>query len=65
MEGKEGKTYPVCTHSSGELPKPADLKNDDFDDFADDPELEDEDDFYDDEDIDSLSTDLTEELGLY
>lgn len=65
MEGKEGKTYPVCTHSSGEMPKPVNLKDDDFEDFMDDPDLEEEEAFYDDEDIDSLSTDLTEELGLY
>ena len=65
MEGKEGKNYPVCTHSSGEMPKPADLKTDDFDDLTDEAELDEEDAYYDDEDLDSLSTDLTEELGLY
>ena len=65
MEGKEGKTYPVCTHSSGEMPKPVNLKEDDFEDLIDDSDLEEEEAFYDDEDIDSLSTDLTEELGLY
>ncbi|MBO7625216.1 MAG: hypothetical protein J6S82_07945 [Bacteroidales bacterium] len=64
-EGKEGRNYPVCTHSSGELPKPADLKTDDFDDFTDEVELDEEDAYYDEEDLDSLSTDLTEELGLY
>ena len=65
MEGKEGKTYPVCTHSSGEMPKPVNLKEDDFEDLLDDPDLEEEEAYYDDEDIESLSTDLTEELGLY
>ena len=64
-EGKEGRNYPVCTHSSGELPKPANLKTDDFDDFTDEVELDEEDAYYDEEDLDSLSTDLTEELGLY
>ena len=65
MEGKEGKTYPVCTHSSGEMPKPVNLKDDDFEDIMDDPDLEEDESFYDDEDLDGLSTDLTEELGLY
>lgn len=65
MEGKEGKTYPVCTHSRGEMPKPVNLKEDDFEDLLDDPDLEEEEAYYDDEDIESLSTDLTEELGLY
>lgn len=65
MEGKEGKTYPVCTHSSGEMPKPVNLKEDDFEDLLDDPDMEEEEAYYDDEDIESLSTDLTEELGLY
>ena len=65
MEGKEGKTYPVCTHSSGEMPKPVNLKDDDFEDLMDDPDLEEDESFYDDEDLDGLSTDLTEELGLY
>ena len=65
VEGKEGRNYPVCTHSSGELPKPADPKNDDFDDFLDDTEIEEEESYFDEEDLESLSTDLTEELGLY
>ncbi|MBO7464670.1 MAG: hypothetical protein J6T56_02325, partial [Bacteroidales bacterium] len=65
LEGKEGKTYPVCTHSSGEFPKPVNLKDIDPDDFIDETDLEEDESFYDDEDLDSLSTDLTEELGLY
>lgn len=64
FEGKEEKKYPVCTHSSGELPKPVKLETDDFDDLLDDMEEEDEDMFYDDEDLDGLSTDLNEDLGF-
>ncbi len=65
MQGKEDRSYPVCTHSSGEFPKPINLKDMEFDDMADDLEQEDTEDYYDEEDLDGLSTDLNDELGLY
>ena len=65
-EGKEGKNYPICTHSSGELPKPLNLrKEDDFDDLLEEEDAySEEDDFFDSEDLEGLSTDLSEDLGL-
>lgn len=66
-EGKEGKKYPACTHSCGELPKPLHLrKEEDFDDLLEEENSfdTDEDDYYDSDDLDSLSTDLSEDLGL-
>lgn len=61
-EGKEDKTYPVCTHSEGELPKPIKPGTDDFDDLLEDIEEIDDEEFYDDEDLDGLSTDLNDDL---
>ncbi|MBO4281622.1 MAG: hypothetical protein J5873_00305 [Bacteroidales bacterium] len=65
MEGKEGKTYPVCTHSSGELPKPVNIKEDTgFQDFLEENEDEEDELFYDEEDLEGLSTDLDEAMDL-
>lgn len=61
-EGKDGKVYPVCTQSNGELPKSVQPKIDDMDDLLDDTEDIDDEDFYDQEDLDGLSTDLNDDL---
>ncbi|MBO4403265.1 MAG: hypothetical protein J5792_06265 [Bacteroidales bacterium] len=66
-EAKENKKYPLCTHSCGELPKPLHLrKEEDFDDLLEEENSfdADEDDYYDSDDLDGLSTDLSEDMGL-
>lgn len=66
LEGKEGKKYPVCTNSKGELPKSAKfIDENNIDELTDENDEEDEENmFYDDEDLNDLSTDLSENLGL-
>lgn len=65
LEGKEGQTYPVCTHSSGEIPKPVNIKEEaGFQNFLDENEDDEDELFYDDEDLEGLSTDLDETMDL-
>ncbi len=65
LEGKEDQTYPVCTHSSGEIPKPVNIKEEaGFQDFLDENEDDEDELFYDDEDLEGLSTDLDETMDL-